>query len=53
MTLKYFGPEIICDYISLKEKGNTKLLLYQDLNFQKVINFTTFRPKKLYRVLES
>jgi hypothetical protein len=49
MTVKYFGLEIICIYISLKEKRNTKLLLYQVLNFQKVNNFTAFRLKILYR----
>lgn len=49
MTVKYFGPEIICIYISLKEKRNTKLLFYRVLNFQKMNNSTAFRPKILYR----
>ena len=30
----FFGPEIICIYISLKEQ-NTNLLFYQVLNFKK------------------
>jgi hypothetical protein len=48
MTVRYFSPENTCIHISLKRKRNTKLLLYQVLHFQKVNNFTTFRPKNIY-----
>jgi hypothetical protein len=53
MTVKYFGPENVGIYVSLKEKRNTKLLLYRVLNVQKVNNFIAFRPKILYRLFSN